>query len=93
MMERTINRNEKEFKNFEIVAKMLEMLSPNGATYTIKETYLDFGQYWKWTTIIRNGEVQVLSPREWEAIYFADNPKELAEITEEIRNDRFFGDK
>ena len=96
MTERVINPTEKIYKNFEAVAKMLEAFSPNNKKYFIEDTYLDYGQDWKWTTIIREGEwggIQVLSPRDWKNIVNATSLEELGRITDEIRNDKYFGDK
>lgn len=95
MTERVISKNEREYKNLEFVAKALEISSPNNAQYIVEDVYLDFGQRWMWTTIVRRGfrECQVLSPREWEEIMLADGVRELAEIAEEIRNGDYFGDR
>ena len=94
-MERIIRNMEKDYKKLEMVAEMLQMMSPNNATYKVEDVYLDFGQDWMWTTICRYGfrECQVLSPREWKEIMIAETPQELAKIAEEIRNDKYFGDK
>lgn len=93
MKKRVLKPQEQEFKKLVAVAKMLTAYSPNGCNYVIDETYLDFGQDWKWTTIIRDDEVQVLSPRQWEMIMEADTPLALAQVVEVIRTDRYFGDK
>ena len=95
MQERVIESTEKEYKRFEAVAKMLEMLSPNGARYEVNVCYLDFGQNWMWTTILRRGyrECQILSPRQWEEIMLAETPQDIANIVEDIRNGEYFGDK
>ena len=95
MTERTLNEFEREYTKLELVAKALEMASPNNAKYHVEDVYLDFGQNWMWTTIVRRGyrECQVLTPREWEEIMMAEGLDELAKIVEEIRNDKYFGDK
>ncbi len=95
MTERVISKNEREYKNLEFVAKALEISSHNNAQYVVKDVYLDFGQRWMWTTIVRRGfrECQVLSPREWENIMTADGISELMNIVEDIRNGKYFGDK
>ena len=39
--------------------------------YWVDETYLDYGQDWMWTTILKRskwGNVQVLCPRDWKAL-------------------------
>lgn len=94
MTERTLRKEEREYKMMELVAKALEIESPNNATYRVEDVYLDFGQRWMWTTICRYGyrECQVLSPREWEEICLADI-SDIARIVEDIRSDKYFGDR
>ena len=94
MNERILSKNEIEYSKLETAARMLESKSPNKAQYVIEDVYLDFGSNWMWTTIIRKGyrECQVLSPRDWENIMLADSFTELEQITDEIRNDKWFGD-
>lgn len=94
-MERVINRTEKEYLKLELVAKSLEIDSPNNAKYIVEDVYLDFGQNWMWTTICRYGymECQVLCPRDWENIMMAETAEELIDIVKDIRNGKFFGDK
>lgn len=39
--------------------------------YWVDETYLDYGQDWMWTTILKDsdwGSVQVLCPRDWKVL-------------------------
>jgi hypothetical protein len=91
-MERTLQTNTREYKNLKAVASMLEALSPNGYKYEVKDVYLDFGQDWMWTTIIRNN-TQILCPRDWKMIVMATTPQELAEVVEVIRSDEYFRDK
>lgn len=93
-MERTLLSSEQAYKNMEAVAQMLQAFSKNGAQYILKDVYLDFGQRWMWTTIVRRGyrECQILCPRDWQAIERATSPQELAEVVEVIRNDKYFGD-
>ena len=95
MNERVLTKNEIEYQKMEVVARMLESKSPNKANYTVRNVYLDFGQNWMWTTICREGyrECQVLSPRDWTKIVLADSFTELEQIANEIRNDKWFGDK
>lgn len=89
----------KEYKKLEAVAKMLEALSPNNVEYEVDDTYFDFGQGWKWTTILAydsKGVIrryQAINPREWGNILLAENEKDLAEIVTNIRNGKFFNDK
>lgn len=94
-MERTLQSNEQEYKNLKAVAAMLEALSAHSATYIVEDVYLDFGQKWMWTTIIRKGysECQILSPRQWEMVTMATSSNELLACVEDIRNDKYFMDK
>ena len=95
MTERVIHTWEREFKKLQIVANALELASPNNAEYGIADVYLDFGQNWIWTTIVRYGykECQVLNPREWKDIMNAETMEQFTTIVNEIRNDKYFGDK
>ena len=94
-MERTLNRSEKAYKNMVAVAKMLEAVSANDAQYTVQDVYFDFGQDWMWTTICRRGysECQILSPRQWKDIIFAETIEDLTACANDIRNDKYFGDR
>jgi len=95
MGERTLERTERAYLKMELVAKALELASPNGAKYRVEDVYLDYGQDWMWTTIVRHGykECQVLNPREWEDIvFYADDAHALATVVDNIRADKFFGD-
>lgn len=93
-MERTLQRTEQAYKNMVAVAKMLEVFSGNNAIYVVQDVYFDLGQDWMWTTIFRRGymECQVLCPRDWKAIVNATTPKELADVVEVIRNNKYFSD-
>lgn len=62
-----------EYKLLEAAAAMLTEQSPNKYRYYVGETYFDFGQGWKWTTIICDnnsewGGYQALNPREQEEV-------------------------
>ena len=94
-MERTLQSNEQEYKNLKAVAAMLEALSAHGATYIVEDVYLDFGQKWMWTTILRKGfaECQILSPRQWKMITTAEKLNDLVICVEDIMNDKYFMDK
>ena len=73
-----------EHKRLEIAAAIMNIKSPNHYKYRVAETYFDYGQDWKWTTILCDnyghwGEFQALSPRQQEEIILAENV-ELAVI-------------
>ena len=97
MTEKVLEFGTIEYKNMELVAKMLEVDSVNNYTYIVADTYLDYGQNWMWTTIIRikpdDYDVQVLSPRDWQEIVSATSIPELLETEKKIRSDKYFGDK
>lgn len=99
MAERTFKRNDREWKNLNAVAKMLEALSENGYRYEVEDCYFDYGQNWMWTTIIchKGGSGmldswQVGCPRDWENIVLATTADELAEVVKEIRAGKYFND-
>ena len=60
--------------------------------YTVKETYFDYGQDWKWMTVIAHrigdssvtGSWQALSPAQQERIIYSETPTQIAEVVEEI---------
>lgn len=66
-----------EYSRLKLAAAMMTVKSPCGYQYVVEDTYFDFGQDWKWTTIVREdgkwGGVQALAPRQQEDIILADN--------------------
>lgn len=74
--------------NLEIAAKLLTRFNKKELYYYVNETYFDYGQNWKWTTIIacdyskpQNSaefSYQALNPKEWGSIITAKNVDELA---------------
>ena len=89
---RVLNKDEQTYKNLEVVCGILNALCKTDTIYKVGITYLDFGQDWKWTTILNNKGVQVLSPAEWEKIELADTAYELANIANEIRAGKYFSE-
>lgn len=77
-------------------AHILTGLSPKGYRYYVGETYFDFGQDWKWTTILCKGgefgDYQALSPAEQERIILADVP-ELATVAADVLAGKFCPDR
>lgn len=78
-------------------AHILTGLSPNGWRYGVEETYFDFGQDWKWTTIICNnggnfGGYQALSPAAQERVILS-TVAELPTVCAEILQGKFCPDK
>ena len=66
-----------EHDRLRLAAAIMTVKSPRGYQYHVEDTYFDFGQDWKWTTIVREdstwGGVQALNPRQQEEIILADN--------------------
>jgi hypothetical protein len=95
MNPKVVERDSREWRNLQAVAKLLEAESPNGATYDVREVYFDLGQDWMWTTIVRRGfyDCQVLCPRDWNSILAATSISDLANLAELIREEPDFLDK
>lgn len=92
MGERILNKEEQAYKNMEAVCGILNALCKTDTVYTVGVTYLDFGQDWKWTTILNNKGVQILNPREWQEIEVATTANDLVRIVEGIRGDKYFSE-
>ena len=90
-----------EREKLEAAAKMLTVFSPKKFTYYVDETYFDYGQDWKWTTILCEGNDygscintwQALSPRQQENIIMADTPNAMADAVMGVFNGDFCVDK
>ena len=78
------------------IAQILTGLSPLGYHYSVGETYFDYGQGWKWTTVLSDGGnfggYQALNPAEQEKIILADIA-ELPRIAQEILAGKFCPDR
>lgn len=89
-----------EYDKLRRAAAILTGLSPNGWRYAVEETYFDFGQDWKWTTIICHCEkimfsdsYQALSPASQEEIIFASDGAELVEACQRVLSGKFCPDR
>lgn len=68
------------YQKLEAVAGMMTAFSTRDKRYTVEVTYFDFGQDWKWTTIIEHDKggrgwlssCQALNPAEQEKILYGD---------------------
>jgi len=96
MVIRKFERGEDGYKRLALMAALLEYKSPNGWPYEVGETYFDFGQGWKWTTILCRGGVcggfQAVNPAEQERILF-DDVNTFPALADEILADKFCPDK
>lgn len=83
---------EKEYKKLKLVAEFLNDIALErkiGRFYEVKDTYFDYGQNWKWTTIIKEDfktdrTCQILSPKELKEIITTDSIERLYEIAESL---------
>ena len=79
-----------EFERLVEVAMLLTKKSPKRFWYYVSETFFDYGQNWKWTTIMctRGDDTwQALNPREQEEIVFANDTKRLEKVAKMILED------
>lgn len=93
---KVFKKGSEEYSKLEAAARLLEQKSPNGYRYAVNETWFDYGQNWKWTTILGNvslagtGGYQALNPKEQEDILKSDD---LDITTDEILASRFCPDR
>ena len=88
----------RERELLKIAAAVLTFKSPNGWRYYVDETYFDYGQDWKWTTVLcaggSFGGYQALNPVEQEEILLSDGSIEsIAKIVDMVLSDKFSPDK
>lgn len=83
-----------EYLRLETAAFLLTKYSRKGITYTVINTYFDFGQDWKWTTLLAtrpDGQhYQALCPRDHEKILTYEN---IFKAIHEIITDKYWTDK
>lgn len=93
----TFERHSREYKALEAAAALLTALSPHGTAYMVEETYFDFGQGWKWTTVIAhrsNGDSwQALNPREQDMITDECTLESITKAVEMVRNGKYNPDR
>lgn len=93
---RTYEPDTEEYKKLMTASTILTAISPKGITYTVDDTWFDYGQNWMWTTIIAYdpstsfGSYQALCPRDYENILLTDDM--LTTLTA-IRADKWWRDK
>lgn len=85
-----------EQKMLAVAAAVLTAKSPNGYRYYVGTTYFDYGQDWKWTTVLCEGDkwggYQALNPREQEDILLADI-NDIPKICDEVLADKYCPDR
>lgn len=68
------NRNSKEYQKIRAVAEILTLYNDVGAFFCVDDTFFDFGENLKWTTIVggkpysNDGQYQLLYPGQLEII-------------------------
>ena len=93
---KTYTPDTEEYARLTTAARVLTAVSPKHITYTVEDTYFDYGQRWMWTTLIaydKNssfGSYQALCPRDHEKILTTDD---MLTTLIEIRADKWWGDK
>ena len=90
--QRVLDPDSNEYYRLEMFNKMLNRDSPNKHIYRLQTVYLDFGQDWKWTTIVdETAGCQVLNPLEWFEILNEERP--LDDIEKDFFADEYCQDK
>ena len=69
-----------EHDRLTLAAALMNIYSPRGYRYYVGETYFDYGQGWRWTTVLCDdksqwGGYQALNPREQEEIITGNDVK------------------
>lgn len=78
---KVFDKESAEYRKLKLAAEIMTL--DTGVPHHVAETYFDFGQNWKWTTILKGNKgwgyirVQALCPRQQEMIVFAKNSDEL----------------
>lgn len=92
---RIYNKEEKQYSKLKILASIIEYVVRNvydaNVTIEVEETYFDFGQDWKWTTLIayrgnvsNNDTYQMLSPKHMDMLTEANDIKDITNIAYDI---------
>ena len=86
----TFKGNSKEYARLLAAAKMMSAYTTDGTNYYVSDTFFDFGQNWRWTTILAKNHDryydswQALYPRQWEDILNCETPRELGEVVDRL---------
>lgn len=89
-------KGSKEYKALEAAAALLTATA-NRTVYKVDETYFDYGQGWKWTTVIAyrddGGTWQALNPREHGLITDVGTVEAISEAVCLVRDSKYNPDK
>ena len=76
---KVFDRDSKEYEKLKLAADIMSF--DTGISHYVGDTYFDFGQDWKWTTILAKditwGAYQALCPRQQEMILNADSTDDI----------------
>lgn len=85
-MIKVYDRNSDEYTRLEMACIVLNRFARKGTRYHVEDTYFDYGQGWKWTTIIATKldgrQYQALNPHNYTRIITA--PDTLTTVGEII---------
>ena len=95
---KVFDHGSRERELLKIAAAVLTFKSPNGWRYYVDETYFDYGQDWKWTTVLCSGGsfggYQALNPVEQEEILLGEESFEyMGAIADKVLSDKYCPDK
>ena len=86
-------KHSNEYNRLRTAAAVLELLEPS-LHFDVDDTYFDYGQDWRWTTIIATdpekkpgtvlSKFQYLSPRDQEDIVSCTDCRQIAAVCENI---------
>ena len=93
-----VRKGQPGYDNLEYAAMIATEKSPRGFTYTLGDTYLDFGSGWQWTTLIadkNNGRdsYQALNQVEWEEIANAESNEVIDRVIDNMFKDQYCPDR
>ena len=88
-------------ERLEKLAAVLTLKSPRHYVYYVGETYFDYGQGWKWTTVLcKTGEggitgiYQALSPANQKELLLCDGSfEQIVEVAEKVLGGKYCPDR
>lgn len=93
----TKETNPKEYEALETAAKILTALSRHGTRYIVEDTYFDFGQDWRYTTVIAyrkdGASWQALAASDHDLVTDIGTLEAIAKAVENTVNSKFNPDK
>jgi len=92
---RTLTKEDDEYRKLLIVCTLLNSYTQADCVFYVEDTYFDYGQDWKWTTILccpQNStdffhnyhKYQYLTPAVQQSIFLANTLDEIFNITDKL---------